>query len=137
MNSIDFVETYSAIILKSKTDARTEERYYTVSLVKRNTDVHAESEIKRFKTFGNAPMLSYYFAVIFETFFDIYLPSIYENKLDAAKIIDTFTKPDGKTKGYTINHLYGLEYVLNLFVTINVHFQFIYNKNGFMIWAIK
>lgn len=137
MNSIDFVETYSAIILKKHKDKKTQERYYTVSLVKRTPNERGESEIKRFKTYKNSPMLSYYFAVIFETFFSVYLPSIYENKLDAAKIIDTFTKPDGKIKGYTINHLYGLEYVLNLFVTINVHFQFIYNKNGFMIWAIK
>lgn len=136
MNSIDFVKTYSAIILKSKKDARTEERYYTVSLVKRNTDVHAESEIKRFKTFGNAPMLSYYFAVIFETFFDIYLPSIYENKLDVGRIVETFTQADGKTKGYTINHLYGLENVLDLFLIVNVHLHFVYNKNGVILYTI-
>ena len=136
MNSIDFVKTYSAIILKSKKDAVTKERYYTVSLVKRTPNERGESEIKRFKTCNNSPMLSYYFAVIFETFFDIYLPSIYENKLDASKCIDTFTKPDGKTKGYTINHLYGLENVLDLFLIVNVHLHFVYNKNGVILYTI-
>lgn len=136
MNSIDFVKTYSAIILKSKKDAVSKEKYYSVSLVKRNTDVHAESEIKPFKTFGNSPMLSYYFAVIFETFFSVYLPSIYDNKLDAGRIIETFTQAEGMIKGYTINHLHGLQNVLDLFLIVNVHLHFVYNKNGVILYTI-
>lgn len=136
MNPLDFKETYSAIILKSKKDAVTQERYYSVSLVKRNTNVHAESEIQAFNPPCQSPQVSYYFASIFETFFSVFLPSIYENKLDAGKIIDTFTKPDG-TKGYTINHLYGLQNVLDLFIFAGIRIDLIYSRNGKKIFSIN
>lgn len=136
MNSIDFVKTYSAIILKSKKDARTQEKYYSVSLIKKQTDVHAESEMQAFNPPCQSPQVSYYFASIFETFFSVFLPSIYDNKLDAGRIVETFTQADGKTKGYTINHLYGLENVLYLFLIVNVHLHFVYNKNGVILYTI-
>ena len=136
MIPLDFKETYSAIILKSKTDARTQEKYYSVSLVKRNTDVHAESEIQAFNTPCKPPQVSYYFASIFETLFSVFLPSIYENKLDAGRILETFTKPDG-TKGYTINHLYGLENVLHLFTIAGIRIDLIYSRNGKKIFSIN
>lgn len=136
MIPLDFKETYSAIILKSKTDARTQEKYYSVSLVKRNTDVHTESEIQAFNPPCQSPQVSYYFASIFETFFSVFLPSIYENKLDAGRILETFTKPDG-TKVYTINHLYGLENVLHLFTIAGIRIDLIYSRNGKKIFSIN
>lgn len=136
MIPLDFKETYSAIILKSKTDARTQEKYYSVSLVKKNTDVHAESKMQAFNPPCQSPQVSYYFASIFETFFSVFLPSIYENKLDAGRILETFTKPDG-TKGYTINHLYGLENVLDLFTFAGIRIDLIYSRNGKKIFSIN
>lgn len=136
MNSIDFVEMYSAIMLKKHEDKKTQEHYYTVSLVKRNNYAHTESDVMQFRMIRNSPRIADCLAVIFETYFNIYLPSIYENKLDAGRIIETFTKVDGRTKGYKINSLYGLQNVLDLFLTVNVHLKFIYNHNGVILYTI-